>query len=172
MNKLLEVFGLSYFAIALYQMVTGRSWPTRQVWYAANILLVLVSPWNGYVSMAPERLRHSNPDAIFCVSILFIMPLFSIWSVYYSVHHWNRDKLPRPSWNRNPLNWWSDPLQSLFMSTCLTLGLAVGSALRRPSVGSVAFWMLGMYICAALGLFIGQILVYRIYRERITATIP
>jgi hypothetical protein len=171
MNTFLEVFGLSYFAIALYQILTGHAWPTRQVWYVANILLVLVTPWQGYVSMAPERLRHTNPDAIFCALILLVTPLFSIWSVYYSVHRWNHDKLARPSWNRNPLNWWHDPLQSLFISTYFAFGMAVGGAFRRPGVGSVGFWTLGMYICIALGLFIGQILVYRIYRERITATV-
>jgi hypothetical protein len=168
MNTFLEMIGLSYLAIALYQILTGHSWPTGQVWYVANILLFLVTPWQGYVSMAPEKLRHSNPDAIFCAVILMVTPLFSILSVYYSVHRWNHDKLPRPSWNRNPLNWWHDPLQSLFISAYFAYGMAFGCALRRPSFGSVGFWMLGMYICVALGLSVGQILVYRIFRERIT----
>jgi hypothetical protein len=172
MNTFLEVLSLSYLAIALYQILSAHSWPKRQVWYVANILLVIVTPVEGYISLASERLRHTNPDIIFCAFVLLITPLFSIGAVHYSVHRWNHDKLRRPSWNRNALNWWHDPLQSLFMSTCLTLGTAVGAALRRPAVNSVAFWTLGMYVCFALGLFLGQILVYRIFRERITSAIP
>jgi hypothetical protein len=172
MNTFLGVFGLAYFAIALFQIATAQPWPTRQVWYAANILLVVFTPYEGYISMAPEKLGHTNPDVVFCAFILLITPLFSIGAVYYSVHRWKHDKLRRPSWDRNALNWWHDPLQSLFMLTCLTFGTAVGGALRRPDVNSVAFWTLGMYICFALGLSLGQILVYRIFRGRIIAAIP
>ncbi len=46
---------------------------------------------------------------------------------------------------------------------------AIGSALRRPTIGSVGFWTLAVYVCFALGLLVGQILVYRIYRENIIA---
>jgi hypothetical protein len=67
------------------------------------------------------------------------------------------------------MNWWHDPLQSLFISSLLCSGMAVGSALRRPSFNSAAFWTSGMFVSSAVGLLIGQMLVYRIYRQRITA---
>jgi hypothetical protein len=47
--------------------------------------------------------------------------------------------------------------------------MTIGGALRRPIVGSVGFWMVATYTCMALGLSVGQILVYRIYRENIIA---
>jgi tellurite resistance protein TehA-like permease len=137
-----------------------------------NVSLVALGLRSGYVSLEPERLRHTNPGAIACVAILVMMPLFALLSVDHSVRRWKSDKLARPSWDRNPLNWWGDPLQSLFVSTCIMAATAIGSALRRPTVGSVAFWTFGVFVCFAIGLLVGQVLVYRVYREQIALSKP
>jgi hypothetical protein len=175
MNIFWYGLGLLFLAVALYELLTGRNLLPRPVWYAANVLLVFSTLQGGYASMEPERLLHTNPDWTFCAAILLTMPLFSIGSVYYSIHRRNNKKIPRPSWNRNPLNWWDDPLQSLFISTWSASGVAAGGVLHsviyRPVIGTVAFWTLGANICFVLGLFIGQILVYRIYRQNIIAPI-
>lgn len=142
--------------------------PLKIIWYAVNISLVVLSVWQGYASLAPEQLRHVNPDAAFCIAILLTLPLFALFTVYYSVRQCNVDKLRRPSLDRNPLNWWYDPLQSLFISTCSGASMAIGSLLHRPT-GSVAFWMAASYFCFTFGLHIGQVLVYRLYRERVVA---
>jgi hypothetical protein len=139
----------------------------NNVWYAVNIGLIVLASVAGYRSLAPEKLQHANPDAILCGLTLVVTPLFAIGIVGYSVRRWNHDRLARPSLNRNPMNWWHDPLQSLFMTMCVMVSTVIGSAFRRPTIGSVGFWMLAAYACFALGLFIGQILVYRIYRENI-----
>lgn len=144
----------------------------KLIWYMVNVGLVALGLWSGYVSLEPQKLRHTNPDAIACVAILVTMPLFALLSVGYSVRRWKRDKLARPSWDRNPVNWWGDPLQSLFISTCIMAATAIGGALRRPTVGSVAFWMFGVYVCFAIGLLVGQVLVYRVYREQIAPSNP
>jgi hypothetical protein len=141
----------------------------KNIWYVINIALVALALLGGYNSLSPERLRHTNPDAIACGIILLVMPLFSIGSVSYSIRRWNHDRLARPSLSRDPLNWWHDPLQSLFISTCGMAAMALGSAVRRPTIGSVGFWTVAVYACFALGLLVGQILVYRIYRENIIA---
>jgi hypothetical protein len=139
----------------------------KNIWYVVNIALVALALLGGYESLAPEKLRHTNPDAIACVLILLVMPMFAIGSVSYSIRRWNHSRLARPSLSRNPLNWWHDPLQSLFISTCIMVSTAIGSALRHPAIGSVGFWTLGVYACFALRLLVGQILVYRIYRSSI-----
>ncbi len=141
----------------------------KNVWYLVNIALVAVALPGGYNSLSPELLRNKNPDAILCGSILLIMPLFAMGSVGYSIRRWNHSRLARPSLSRNPLNWWHDPLQSLFITTCIAVSTVIGSALRHPTIGSVGFWMLATYTSLALGLLVGQILVYRIYRENIIA---
>jgi hypothetical protein len=141
----------------------------KNIWYVINVALVALALLGGYESLAPERLRHTNPDAIACGLILLVMQLFAIGSVSYSIRRWNHSRLARPSLSRNPLNWWHDPLQSLFISTCTMVSMAIGSALRHPAIGSVGFWTLGVYSCFALGLLVGQILVYLVYRENIIA---
>ncbi len=141
----------------------------KNIWYVINIALVTLALPGGYHSLSPEKLRNKNPDAIFCGLILLVTPLFAMLTVYYSIRRWNHSRLARPSLSRNPLNWWHDPLQSLFISTCVAVSTAIGSALRHSTIGSVGFWMVEAYTCFALGLLVGQILVYRIYRENIIA---
>jgi hypothetical protein len=126
----------------------------KNTWYVINIALVALALLGGYESLLPEKLRHTNPDAIVCGLILLVTPLFAMWSVSYSLRRWNHHRLARPSLRRNP---------------CVMVSTAIGSALRRPTIGSVGFWTLAVYACFALGLLVGQILVYRIYRENIIA---
>ena len=142
------------------------------VMYTLSLALVqklgLVSMWQGYASLAPENLRHVNPDVVFCSLILLTLPLFALGTVGISVRRWNVQKLRRPSFDRNPLNWRFDPLQSLFIAMCNGAAAGVGSLLRQAT-GSVAFWMKGMYLSFFFGLVIGQILVYLVYRDRVVA---
>ena len=141
----------------------------KNIWYVINIALVALALLGGYNSLSPEKLRHTNPDAILCGIILLGTPLFALLAVGFSIQGWKQNSLARPSFDRNPLNWWGDPLQSLFISTCGMAAMALGSAVRRPTIGSVGFWTVAVYTCFAVGLVIGQILVYRIYRENIIA---
>ena len=141
----------------------------KNIWFVINIALVALALPGGYQALSAEKLQKMNPDAIFCGSILLVTPLFAMWTVNYSIRRWNHSRLARPSLSRNPLNWWHDPLQSLFISTCISVSAAIGSALRHPTIGSVGFWMAAAYTCFALGLLVGQILVYRVYRENIIA---
>lgn len=67
------------------------------------------------------------------------------------------------------MNWWHDPLQSLFISTFVFGAGAIGGVARRPSVNSVGFWMVGVQVCFAVGLLIGQLLAYRVYSKQIIA---
>jgi hypothetical protein len=144
-----------------------RKFP-KTIWFVLNICLFGLSVRQGYASLAPEQLRHVNPDAVFCSLILLTLPLFSLGTVRYSIRRWNVEQLRRPSLVRNPLNWWFDPLQSLFISTCNIAAMGVGSLFHRAT-GSVAFWMVATYFCAFVGLVIGQLFVYRVYRERVIA---
>jgi hypothetical protein len=144
----------------------------KNVWYVLNTAVIVLGLRGGYVSAAPEQLRHMNPDAVYCGLILFTMPVFALLSVGYSNRRRqrlspSRRNLVRASFQRNPLNWWGDPLESLFISTCIMATYTLGGALRRPTIGSVEFWLVGSYACCFVGLVIGQILVYRIYGDDI-----
>lgn len=141
----------------------------RYFWIILNSLVVALGFRGGYVSMNSESLRGTNPDVVLCVIALVILPPFTVGCVTYSIRRWKADPLCRPSWVRNPFNWWGDPLQGLFVCTCMTFAMAIGSALRHPIFGSVGFWMLGLYCSSTVGLLVGQVLVYRIYRQRIAS---
>jgi len=137
-------------------------------WRYLNISFVIISIWGGYGSLAPERLKNTNPDGILCLIILVAMSLFSIGAVSYSVKSCKCESLRIPSWDRNPFNWWYDPLQSLFMSTWIMSAMALGSMIRMPAYGSIGFWTFGVYFCWAAGTAIGQFFVYKIFHTRMT----
>lgn len=139
----------------------------KYLWIVLNSTLVVVAFWDGHESMTPSRLLHKNPDLILCMIILLTMPAFALGTVEFSIRGWKVSRFARPSWNRIPFNWWGDPLQSLFITTCIMGAMAVGGATQYPAFGSIGFWMLGVYSSFAIGLLVGQILVYRVYRERI-----
>jgi uncharacterized membrane protein YdcZ (DUF606 family) len=142
----------------------------KYFWIFLNSIAMVLAFTGGYASLAPDRLSHTNPDPFVCLAILLGVPVFSILSVAYSLRRSKREPLSRPSWSRNPFNWWGDPLQSLFVFTCIMGATALGSAFQRPPFGSVGFWTLGVYSSFTIGLLAGQILVYRIYRQRIASS--
>lgn len=109
------------------------------LWGIVNLILIADAFREGYLSLTPDRLRHSNPDPVLCLIILLVMPLFALWAVTYSIRRWKADPLPRPSWNRNPLRWWRDPLQALFVCTCIAAATAIGSAVRHEKLNSFLF---------------------------------
>jgi len=82
----------------------------KYFWCVLNFTLLGLGLLGGYNSMNQEKLRHINPDPILCLVVLLIMPLFALGSVTYAIRRWKRDVLDRPSWTRNPFNWWGDPL--------------------------------------------------------------
>jgi hypothetical protein len=141
----------------------------KYFWLVLNTALVVLAFRGGYVSMNPDRLRHTNPDATLCLIAVLITPPFTVGCVAYSIRRWKTDPLFRPSWSRNPFNWWGDPLQALFVYTWVMVAVTLGSGVQHPSFGSVGFWTLGVYSSVAIGLVAGQILVYRIYRQHIAS---
>jgi hypothetical protein len=70
----------------------------KTTWSVVNIALVVLSVWQGYVSLAPEQLHHVNPDAVFCSLILLTLPLFALGTVRYSVR--------RKRWSQTVLTTW------------------------------------------------------------------
>ena len=143
---------------------------TRYLWIILNSVLIALALRGGYVSLSPDRLRHANPEPIVCLIILLGAILLSVSAVGFSIRRGKSEPLPRPSWTRNALNWLGDPMQGLFISTCIMVALTIGSALHLPKSGSAGFWTLGVYAYFSVGLFLGQILVYRIYRQHIASS--
>ncbi|HEY3853849.1 MAG TPA: hypothetical protein VGO67_05595 [Verrucomicrobiae bacterium] len=142
----------------------------KYAWRTINLSILIVSLWGGYGSLSPDRLRHTNPDAVFCLLILVILPLFALVTVHISVVRWKHEILRRPSLSRNPFNWWHDPLQSLFVSSAVSAAMFFGSVCRFPAYGSIGFWTSGMFASMTAGLVIGQAFVYKVYSRRIISS--
>ena len=139
-------------------------------WMVLNLALLVLSVWTGYGEMAPDKLAHSNPDVVFCSITLVGMIAFSFGAVWYSLSGARQETLRRPSWRRFSIDCWHDPLQCLFLSCCFTGAMTVGAAFHLPGTSATGFWMFNFFVCLFLGLLIGQLLVYSVYRERITKT--
>ncbi len=145
------------FKAARWLFKTGRRW------VVFNLMLISLSIWTGYAGMNATTLQQMNPDAIFGIAILFVMPIFVIGTLYLA----KSNSFRRPSWNRFPLNW-DDPLQAAFITTWCSFGLFVGSLFRIRHSGILGFWTVALWGSIFVGLLIGQALAYRIYRDRIT----
>jgi len=137
----------------------------RPFWRLVNTFLVLYAPWTGYSRMSPSMLQRTNPDVFYCLTIVVTMPLLVLGTLAIS----RSTQFLKPSWDRSPLLLWSDPLQSFFVGTCVSLGVVLGSALRLPQVGTLGFWTLLSFLSVFIGLLIGQVIAYWVYRHRITA---
>ncbi len=139
----------------------------KYVWLAVNTGFIILAFWTGYGEMAPEKLRGTNPDQFLCLAVLIMIPVFVLGTLWTS-----RSRCPsfrRPSWDRNPLRWWTDPLQALFVTTLIMLAWAIGCQLHISGSGTIGFWTVAVYWCIFLGLVIGQVLGYIIFRRRINA---
>ena len=66
---------------------------TKSHLVSCHISLVALSVRQGYASLAPEQLRHVNPDAVVCSAILLTLPLFALFTVHYSVRRCNVGEL-------------------------------------------------------------------------------
>ncbi len=130
-----------------------------------NSLLILLSVIAGYSMSVRSARPHESEDWLACPLICLGAIIFSIASVSFS----QADDLRRPSMNRQPLDWRYDPLQSLCITTFISLAWAIGAALSLFSVGANALIVFSMFMSSVIGLSLGQLTIYKIYRRRIVA---
>jgi hypothetical protein len=134
------------------------------LWLIVNVAAIPLGCWTGYAEMAPERLRGTNPDQYLCLAVIIGMPLFVVGMLWTARSRCSSFR--RPSWYRNPFRW-NDPLQALFITTLAMFGWAIGCQIRISGSGSIGFWTVMTYWCIFIGLVIGQVLGYLIFRKRI-----
>ena len=138
----------------------------RRLWPFIYVALFVSTAVGVYESLAPKETAHTNSDWIF-VSITFVLTcLFPLGAMSYS-RGIGVQQFRRPSLDRHPFGWWRDTLQPLRMSVISAALYFVGSCLALPHTdhrGLMIFWF---YAALTLGLFIGERIVYVVYRERI-----
>lgn len=133
-------------------------------WVAFNSGLILLGLWTGSGETFLDTLSVARSGIIVCVSIVILVPAFVIGSVSLAA----TEHFQTPGWSRFPLNWSKDPLQALFIMTWCTLAAVLGGLSRLGSSGSGGVWSIAAYVSLLFGLLMGQAMVYRIFRGRIS----
>jgi hypothetical protein len=138
----------------------------RKIWpflYLAGAVFCVIG---GYHSLSPERTARTNADWIF-VSVTFILTsLFPLGAMAYSRRR-GVETFRKPSLGRAPLGWWTDTLQPIRVSWVTMALIWLGSCFalsKTDHKGVMLFWFYGAYVS---GMFIGERLVYLVYRKRV-----
>ncbi len=113
--------------------------------------------------MGKDTVRQADLSFSFFALLLLIIPLFVLGSIS------GCPLLTKPSFNRFASSWTSDPLQKLFIATICFFSSFVGSCFRLLWQGSAGIQVAGMYAFITVGLLVGQLLGYHIFRKRIVS---
>jgi len=133
-----------------------------------NLLLVLGSGVQGYVSLNPEHLRNVNVDIFACLAVFVGFILFSYGSIEYAIRKRPGMMIRSASWTRfSLLSWWSDPLQNLYLCMIFTGSMAFGALFHVFSTLDVGRWVFGTYVGITLGLLAGTWIAKRKFRDSI-----
>ncbi len=131
-------------------------------WIAVNVTLILLSIWAGSETFVPIDDLQPVLNLGFCVGILVFIPLFAIGTIHLAkAHHFLK-----PKWNRCPFNWWSDPLQALFVTTWCSFGMLVGSLFRFRTSDRASMWTVMAYVSIFVGFALGRTIVNLMYPKR------
>lgn len=133
------------------------------VWAFVNSLFVLLMVLEGYNSLSPDRLRHTNSDAFVCIAILIVTAVFNRECLLLA--------LPTKRRQTSQTNSEQESLQLVGRSLAIAVYLSLCID-RRHTFNTVAFWTFGVFCSFTNGLLVGQllVLVFRIYRDRIAPT--
>jgi uncharacterized membrane protein len=131
------------------------------VWSILNLILIIVAVWIGYSEADKSRLQTANHPMMLCVAATVAMMLLAIGAPYFA----RGGGLQSPSFDRCPVSWWTDPLQSLFISTLVCLGLFTGSILWALGRNHSEIWVVALFGNMFLGLLVGQAITYRLHAK-------
>ena len=139
---------------------------TRHIWPSIYIVGAVLAVIGGYESLAPARTAHTDSDWIF-VSISFVLTcLFPLGAMSYSRGIGVRE-FRRPSLDRHPLGWWRDTLQPLRVSVIGSALSLLGACFALPRADQRGIMIFCFYVALTVGIFIGERLVYHVYRAQI-----
>lgn len=139
---------------------------SQRAWLFVNIALFVLAIWTGYSETTAAQLKSQDRPIALCAAAAFGMALLAVGAPYFA----RSDGLQRPTLNRNPFCWWSDPLQAVFVSTFVCFGLLAGSILSLFVASRAAIWMVPVFGSMLLGLIAGQVIAYQLYAKWLIAS--
>jgi len=151
-------------SILLIQCTVPRFW---RFIYAVSFFLSLIQ---GYRSVLPGQVKDTDAEW-FLVPLAFlgglILPLF--FMAYSRYRRGAVEVYRRPTFDRWPLGWWNDTLQPIRLTLIGSVLQVIGAVLALPRVDQRGAMVFGMYAALAVGLTLGERLVYRVFTDRIAA---
>ena len=138
----------------------------RRIWTTIYGLAAVVAVLLGYRSVAVHRPDAPDSDWVlwFIAAVIFCLaPLLMVWVS----RGWGVERLRRPSLDRHPFDMQRDPLQGLRVAVLASLLYFIGSCFALWHTDHHGFMLVCSYAALALGFFIGEKLVYSVYRDEI-----
>jgi len=138
-----------------------------RIWKAIYLIAGVACLLSGYHSLTPDSNHTSDPGWFLGTAAFSVGCLFPIAVMAYARHRGVK-KFYRPSMDRQPLGWWNDTLQPIRVTLVFSfLGFA-GACFALPHTDKAGAAMAWYYGGAALGSFIGERLVYRLFAKSIS----
>jgi len=136
------------------------------IWRLIYVGLLISAPYAGFKSLGPEETAKTNPDWVF-IAVTFIGCLiFPLMALGFSRAH-GVNEFRKPTFDRNVLRWWTDPLQPLRFCVYASILTCAGAAVAFPNTDSIGKLTLYWYIAIAVGLVLGERLAYMVFQKRI-----
>jgi hypothetical protein len=139
----------------------------QRVWKSFYTIIFCAGPIQGYYSGLTERAKTTNAGWIFVAIIFVIMLAFPVMAMAYSRLRGVATYM-RPSFNRWPFGWWSDTLQPIRVTVVWSMLYALGAVLALLRVDHQEALFVWFYVAWALGLWLGERLIYWVYADRIS----
>lgn len=132
-----------------------------------NAIFIAFVGYGGYEATSPERLGGNNPEWILVPIVVVLTPLAVIGLVADAIYGAQCERLRPASWRRFSLSWRRDPLQ--VVNLCIVAGTAAcfGAGLHLSSRDAVGVWMFAIYVAMLIGLILGRLISYTVFRSRI-----
>ena len=137
----------------------------KRIWPIIYFILAPIIIFSGYDGT--RRNPDSNLDWIALTIIPVVVTLLPIGLFLYGLSYSGRSKMPRPSLDRHPFGWWTDTLQPLRCSSIGTALSAVGASAAYPATSDQARMGIYLLVILAVSTAIGEVLVYKLFKERI-----
>src|SRR5438093_6734119 len=141
----------------------------RCIWIIIYFVCAISAVYTGYSELQPNNTAKTNAVWLFVTLSFVTMLALPMLSVAFARHH-GVEEFRRPSFTRSPLGWWSDTLQPIRLTLIGLLCSASGAAFALPNTnaqGVMLFWWL---LSMALGLLVGERIVYAWLGDRVIAS--
>jgi hypothetical protein len=140
-----------------------------KIWTILYLILIPLTIYGGYREALSSDFSNSNADWIFITIAFFTSILIAPVAMLFS-HIQKGLKLKKPSWNRGPFRFFTDTLQTLRVTVIAIIANSLGALIAFPQLNEQGKMIVFFHLSHALGLLLGERLVYLIYRKNIITT--